>query len=101
MDATADNWPSRAIRLSIVDGHHLFRECLASALTEEGFRIICVAAAVSDMLADLPPGGLDVLLLGVNGSWDGAAELIGEVRERCPEGKALVLGPRDVDQRIL
>lgn len=101
MDGTVDDWPSRVIRLTIVDGHHLFRECLASALTEEGFRVIGVAAAVSDMLADLRPGGLDVLLLGVNGSWDGVADLIGEVRERCPEGKALVLGPRDVDSRIL
>jgi DNA-binding NarL/FixJ family response regulator len=103
MDGIADNrLPSeRRIRLSIVDGHHLFRECLASALTEEGFRVISVAAAVSDMLADLRPGELDVLLLGINGSWDGVAELIGEARERCPEGKPLVLGPRDVDSRIL
>jgi DNA-binding NarL/FixJ family response regulator len=101
MDGTTDDWPSRTIRLTIVDRHHLFRECLASALAEEGFRIVGAMATGGDMLAVLPPGGLDVLLLGINGSWDGIAELIGEVRARCPEGKALVLGPRDVDSRIL
>jgi len=101
MDGSADDWHSRTIRLTIVDSHHLFRECLASALAEEGFRIVGAAATASDMLAVLPSGGLDVLLLGINGSWDGVAELIGEVRARCPEGKALVLGPRDVDSRIL
>jgi DNA-binding NarL/FixJ family response regulator len=102
MDGTADDWPSRGIRLTIVDTHPLFRECLASALAEEKlFRIVGVAATGPEMLAGLLPGGLDVLLLGVNGAWDGIAELIGEVRERCPEGKALILGPRDVDSRIL
>lgn len=90
------------IRLAIVDSHHLFRECLAGALAEEeGFLIVGAAATGNDMLAGLRPGGMDVLLLGVNGAWDGIAELIGEVRERCPEGKSLVLGPRDVDSRIL
>ena len=93
---------SHRIRLTIVDGHHLFRECLASALAEDdGLRIVGVAASGGDVLAGLGPGGLDVLLLGVNGCWDGMAELIGEVRERCPDGKALVLGPRDADSRIL
>lgn len=90
------------IRLAIADSHHLFRECLATALAEEqGFLIVGAAAMSHDMLAGLPPGGLDVLILGVNGSWDGVAELIGEVRECCPESKALVVGPRDVDSRIL
>lgn len=91
---------SHRIRLSIVDGHHLFRECLASALAEERFRIVGVAAPGRDALAGLGPGGLDVLLVGVNGSWDAVAELIGDMRERCPEGKALVLGPRATDSRI-
>ena len=86
MDGKADE----QIRLAIVDSHHLFRECLASALSEKKeFRIVGAGER------------LDVLLLGVNGCWDGVAELIGEVRERCPEGKALVLGPRDADSRIL
>jgi DNA-binding NarL/FixJ family response regulator len=90
------------IRLAIVDSHHLFRECLASALAEEEeFLIVGAAATGHDMLASLPPGGLDVLLLGINGCWEGIAELIGAVRECCPEGKALVLGPREVDTRIL
>lgn len=90
------------IRLAIIDPHHLFRECLASALLEEKRLLIVGAAATSrDLLASLPPGGLDVLLLSVNGSWDGVAELIGEVRERCPEGKALVLCPRDAESRTL
>ncbi|MES1241645.1 MAG: response regulator transcription factor [Acidobacteriota bacterium] len=90
------------IRLAIVDTHCLFRECLASALAEEnGFRIEGLAATGGDLLSSLRPGGMDVLLLGVNGCWEEAAALIGEVRERCPEGKALVLGPREVDSRIL
>jgi DNA-binding NarL/FixJ family response regulator len=98
MDGKADD----LVRLTIIDSHHLFRECLASALAEEkGFRIVSVTATGNDMLACLPPGGLDVLLLGVNGAWDGVTKLIGEVRECCPEGKALVLGPRDADSRIL
>ena len=99
MDGKADE----QIRLAIVDSHHLFRECLASALAEEE-RLLIVGSAASgrDMLANLPSGGLDILLLGVNGSWDKVEELIGEVRQCCPAGKALVLGPRDVaDSRIL
>jgi len=102
MHGTADDWLSRGIRLTIVDAHPLFRECLASALAkDEGFRVIGVAATVPEMLSALPPGGLDVLLLGVTGTWDGITELISEVQERCPASKALVLGPRDVDSRIL
>lgn len=98
MDGKADD----QIRLAIVDSHHLFRECLAAALAEEeGLLIVGAAATSHDVLAGLPPGGLDVLLLGVNGSWDGIAELIEEVRECCPESKALVVGPREVDSRIL
>ena len=86
MDGKADD----QIRLAIVDSHHLFRECLASALAEKkDFRIVGAG--------ERP----DVLLVGVNGSWDEVAELIGDVRKRCPEGKALVLGPRDEDSRIL
>lgn len=98
MDGKSDE----RIRLAIVDSHLLFRECLASALAEDpGLLIVGAAATGCDILVGVPRGGLDVLLLGVNGSFDEVAELIGEVRERCPESKALVVGPRDVDSRIL
>lgn len=105
MDGTVDDRlcsEQCGIRVSIVDPHHLFCECLASALAEEErFTIVAVASSGPDVLAGLEQGGADVLILGINGSGDGLAELIGEVRERCPEIKALVLGPREVDGQIL
>ncbi|HWM89267.1 MAG TPA: response regulator transcription factor [Thermoanaerobaculia bacterium] len=90
------------ISLAIVDSHHLFRECLASALAEEeGFRIVAVGSNGRDVLDSLDSRDADVLLLGINSSADCVAELIEGVRERCPGIKTLVVGPREVDGQIL
>jgi DNA-binding NarL/FixJ family response regulator len=91
----------RPLRVTIVDTHQLFRECLATALGKWN-RIgkVEVAGGRDEALAQLEREEPDVLLVGLARS-TGGVELIHEVRRRMPAVRILVLGSRSSEQEGL
>jgi DNA-binding NarL/FixJ family response regulator len=90
----------RALRLAIVDHHQLFRDCLASVLTQDArFEVLAKTGQGKEILGKL--SGVDVLVLGLDASPDGVLDLTREVCVRFPEVKVLILGREGSDERIL
>jgi DNA-binding NarL/FixJ family response regulator len=95
-----------ALRLFIADPHHLFRECLANALSRDdrfgnGFDVIGRAEGGTTLLDKNALRRADVLVLGTDVL---GAELIGLTREvvaRFPSLKVLVLGRAESDEQVV
>jgi two-component system nitrate/nitrite response regulator NarL len=100
-EAEAANLP-RLLRLAVVDSHRLFRECLATALSDEGgFARIVVTDADQAALAVLAAGEpVDVLLLGCGGNRQ-VHELLREALVHWPAAKILVLGAEEGKEQAL
>jgi DNA-binding NarL/FixJ family response regulator len=96
----------RALRLFIADPHHLFRECLAKALSRDDgfadyFDVIGRTESGPTLLEGLALREADVLVLGTD-VLDG--ELIGLTREvvaRFPSVKILILGRAESDEQVV
>jgi DNA-binding NarL/FixJ family response regulator len=90
------------VRLLIVDGHQLFRECLRSALAEpEGEVEIEVAESAEDALGCLCAFRPDVLLVGLDAIGDGAVELTRRALAAHPGVKVVILGPEEAGPEIV
>ena len=92
----------RALRLLVSDPHHLFRECLATALgRDERFTVLDRIESGPALLETLTRCEADVLVLGTD-VLDG--ELIGLTREAValfPHLKILVLGRAEEDEQVV
>ncbi|HEV2846510.1 MAG TPA: response regulator transcription factor, partial [Thermoanaerobaculia bacterium] len=89
-----------ALRLAIVDHHQLFRDCLASVLSQDPkFEVLEKSANGKEVLGRLSE--VDVLVLGLDSSYDGVLDLTREVCLRFPKVKVLILGREGSDDRIL
>lgn len=92
----------RSLRLLISDPHHLFRECLATALErDERFALLDRARSGTALLERLAQCEPDVLVLGTD-LLD--AELIGRTREAAalfPAVRILVLGRAESDGQVV
>jgi DNA-binding NarL/FixJ family response regulator len=89
-------------RVLILDPHQLFRECLATALREDGgFGRVEVDESDETALARLAGrGGVDVLLLGCSDSGR-LQQLLRVAHELQPEIKILVLGVEEGQQEAV
>lgn len=82
------------LRLTIVDDHQLFRECLAAALAEEDrFAVTSIVPGGERLLEELAARPADVLVLGLSDCRE-AASLVRQVGVRFPRVRTLILGPR-------
>lgn len=92
----------RALRLFISDPHHLFRECLATALgRDERFAVLDRTAGGPALLEKLARCEADVLVLGTDVL---DRELIGLTQEALalfPRLKILVLGRAEEDEQVV
>jgi DNA-binding NarL/FixJ family response regulator len=98
-----DNPPGQeALRLVIVERNQLFRDCLASVLAR-GPQIQVVAGTESkqEVLRVLATSPVDVMLVDMDSSPEGALELVREVSGRYSRVKILILGRQGADGPIL
>jgi DNA-binding NarL/FixJ family response regulator len=91
-------------RLLIVDGHPLFRECLAAVLTTSAAGFTVEIAADSDELAEpvlalLAARPFDVLLVGFD--LPGVADLIRRAAAHFPAVRAVLLGSVGEEEEIV
>lgn len=99
---TEERTARKTLRLFISDPHHLFRECLATALErDERFDVIDRAESGTAMLEKLARSAAEVLVLGTD-ILD--RELIGLTREIAklfPTLRILVLGRAESDDQVV
>ena len=92
----------RKLRLLVSDPHHLFRECLATALgRDERFMVLDRIESGPALLETLTRCAADVLVLGADVLDE---ELIGLTREAValfPHLKILVLGRAEEDEQVV
>lgn len=91
---------SSAIRVALIDDHDLFRDTLASALSDNGYEVVASAADARQGLALMEGAAPDVLLLDLRLRDSDAIGTIRQLRARGEEPRILVLSasdhPRDV-----
>lgn len=92
----------KALRLFISDPHHLFRECLATALgRDERFDVIARDESGTAMLEKLSRSAVDVLVLGTDVLDRELIDLTREVAKLFPALKILVLGRAETDEQVV
>lgn len=92
----------RALRLFISDPHHLFRECLATALArDERFTVLDRIERGPALLAKLAGCEADVLVLGTDVLDPELIALTQEATSLFPRLKILVLGRAEEDEQVV
>ncbi|HYU34306.1 MAG TPA: response regulator transcription factor [Thermoanaerobaculia bacterium] len=90
------------LRLLVSDPHHLFRECLATALDcDARFEVIARTASGPALLDELARCPAHVLVLGVELLDRGLISLTREAVALFPDLKILVLGRADRDEQVV
>ncbi|HEX3555656.1 MAG TPA: response regulator transcription factor [Thermoanaerobaculia bacterium] len=90
------------LRLIIVDHHQLFRDCLASALVEQGrFDVVGKVSSGPEALDRLARTQADLLLVVLGATVDGVPDLIGGVAERFAPAKVVLLGHDETEDEVL
>jgi len=93
---------SQTIRLMIVDDYPLFRECLASVLTErERFRVLDVVESRQDALHKIKEHQPDVVLVDQNLPNQMALELTRRITRHYSHVRVLILGLTETEEEIL
>lgn len=82
----------RRISLFIVDDHALFREGLLRLLeNDQTLEVIGAASSVEQALRNIPPKGVDVLILDYDLGEENAVALVKSLRERDFQGRILMV----------
>jgi DNA-binding NarL/FixJ family response regulator len=90
------------LKLIILDHHQLFRDCLASALAEQGrFEIVGKVSTSPEALDRLEQTGADLLLVALGSTVNGVRDLIREVEERFPRARIVLLGHDETEDEVL
>src|SRR4051794_35215840 len=90
------------LKLIILDHHQLFRDCLASALMEQGrFEIVGTASSSPEALDRLAQTGADLLLVALGSAVNGVRDLIAGVEERLPQARVVLLGHDETEDEVL
>ena len=90
------------LKLIILDHHQLFRDCLASALAEQGrFEIVGKVSSSPEALARLEQMGADLLLVALGSTVNGVRDLIEGVEERFPRARVVLLGHDETEAEVL
>lgn len=92
----------RALRLVIAEQHPFFRDCLAAVLAKDPqLKVVGKAGSNQETLGKLSETPVDVLLVGTEGSGDGALAFIRAVGARFPRVRILLVGPEEAEGTIL
>ena len=92
----------RALRLCISDPHHLFRECLATALErDERFGVIDQVESGAALLERLARCEADVLVLGTDVVDGELMRLTRDVSALFPALRTLILGRAEEDEPVV
>jgi DNA-binding NarL/FixJ family response regulator len=90
------------LKLIILDHHQLFRDCLASALAEQGrFEIVGKVSSGPEALDRLAHAGADLLLVALGSTVNGVRDLIQGVEERFPQARVVLLGHDETEDEVL
>jgi DNA-binding NarL/FixJ family response regulator len=90
------------LKLIILDHHQLFRDCLASALAEQGrFEIAGKVSSSPEALDRLEQTGADLLLVALGSTVNGVRDLIEGVEERFPRARVVLLGHDETEDEVL
>jgi len=90
MDSAGEK--ARAIRVQVVHGNCLWRDCLTTVLgRDQEFQVTAVNPDASDCVSLIEDGHPDVILVDGNLSPERGVELVRQVRERVERTKVLVL----------
>ncbi len=90
------------LKLIIVDHHQLFRDCLASALAEQGrFDIVGKVSSGPEALDRLAQTRADLLLVALGATVGGVRGLIGEIEERFAPARVVLLGYDETEDEVL
>lgn len=93
---------SRPAQLVIAGTHSLFRECLASRLSEAGrFRVARHTGELEEALEIVGRLRPEVLIVDLNDPAETATELVRSTRAQCPEVKIVILGDCEAERAIL
>src|SRR4051812_21241345 len=90
------------LKLIILDHHQLFRDCLASALMEQGrFEIVGTVSSSPEALDRLAQTGADLLLVALGSTVNGVRDLIAGGEEGFPQARGVLLGQDEAaDERV-
>lgn len=98
----AEDVAGRVLKLFVSDPHHLFRECLATALArDQRFEISSRAEGGLDLLAELARCPADVLVLGTEELDQTIIRLTRKVAALVPAVKILILGRELSDEQVV
>lgn len=90
------------LKLIILDHHRLFRDCLASALAEQGrFDVVGKVSSVPEALDRLAQTRADLLLVALGATVDGVCDLLGGVTKSFASAKVVLLGHDETDNEVL
>ena len=91
----------QSIRLMIVNSQRLFRECLSSMLTKEGFTVVGQEFNQKDALTQVDATELDVVLIDINSLNDSALELTMRLSLKYPQARLVILGLDGEEENFL
>ncbi len=99
---TAEGSVGMTLRLLICDPHHLFRECLATALARDRrFEVVDRADTGPTLLSRLACSPANVLVLGTDLLDRQLIDLTREIAALFPRLKVLVLGRAESDEQVV